>query len=81
MWWNSYDEDVEAKSNNETKTVPTNFNEKKATCNTQNVHVLLAFLLIAIELLIDVSIYYHLIKYRAKEKHLLPFHLANKELK
>ena len=36
----SYDE--------ETKTVPKNFNEKKATCKTQNFYVLLAFLLIIV---------------------------------
>ena len=35
----------------------TNFNEKKATCKTQNVYILLAFLLITITLLIAVSIY------------------------
>ena len=75
------DEDVETKSNNETKVVPTNFNERKATCKTQNFETLLAFLLITIALLIDVSIYCHLIKCRAKQKHLLPFHFANKELK
>ena len=43
----SYDE--------ETKTIPTNFNE--------NFYTLLAFLLITIALLIVVSIYYYLIKY------------------
>ena len=75
------DEDVKTKSNNETKAVPTNFNEKKATWKTQNFQILLAFLLITIALLIDVSIYCHLIKCRAKQKHLLPFHFANKELK
>ena len=31
----SYDE--------ETKTIPTNFNEKKATCKTQNFYILLVF--------------------------------------
>ena len=61
----SYDE--------ETKTLPTNFNEKKATCKTQNFYILLAFLLITIALLIVVSIYCYLIKYRAKRKHLLHF--------
>ena len=34
----------------------TNFNEKKATCKTQNFYILLAFLLILIALLIAVSI-------------------------
>ena len=59
---------------NETKTIPTNFNGKRVTCKTQNVYVLLAFLLIAVALLIVVSIYCYLIKYRAKQKHLSSFH-------
>ena len=67
--------------NKETKTVPTNFNEKKATCKTENFYNLLAFLLITIVLLIPVSIYCHLMKYRAKEKYLLPFHNTNNKLK
>ena len=53
----------------------TNLNKKKAIIKTQSFYILLAFLLIAIELLIAVSIYYYLIKYQAK--HLLPFHDAN----
>ena len=44
----SYDE--------ETKAIPTNFNEKKATCKMQKFYILLA-------LLIAVSIYCYLIKY------------------
>ena len=40
----------------ETKTAPTNFNVKKVTCKTQNVYILLEFLLITIALLIAVSI-------------------------
>ena len=43
--------------------------EKKATCKTQNFYVLLTFLLITTALLIAVSIYCYLIKYRAKQKH------------
>ena len=43
----------------------------------QNFYILLAFLLIAIALLIAVSIYCYLIKYRAKQKHKLPFHETN----
>ena len=39
----SYDEDAEAKSYNKTKTILTNFNEKKATCKTQNFYILHAF--------------------------------------
>ena len=53
----SYDEDVEAKWYDET-----NFNEKKATCHTQNFYNLLVFLLITIALLIAGSIYCYLIK-------------------
>ena len=72
----SYEEDAEAKLYDET-----NFNEKKATCKTQNFYILLAFLLITIALLIAVSIYCYLIKYRAKQKHLLPFNFTNNKLK
>ena len=69
----SYDE--------ETKTIPTSFNEKEATCKTQNFYILLALLLITIAFLIAISIYCYLIKYRAKQKHLLPFYDTNNELK
>ena len=73
---------VEAKTSGEkTKTITTNFNEKKATGKTQNLYILFAFLLITIALLIDVSIYCYLIKYQAKQKQLLPFHSTNCELK
>ena len=61
---NSFDEKI--------KTIPTNFNESKVTCRTQNFYILLAFLLIAITLLIAVSIYCYVIKYQMK--YLLPFH-------
>ena len=45
--------DAEAKLNDEeTKTVPTNFDEENITCNIQNFYILLAFLLINITLLI-----------------------------
>ena len=50
----------------ETKSIPTNFMEKHVTCKIQNVYVLLAFLLITTALLIAVSIYCFLVKYRAK---------------
>ena len=50
-------------SNDETKTIPTIFNEKKVTCKTQNFYILLTFLLITIRLLIVVSIYCYLINY------------------
>ena len=49
-----------------TKTIPTNFDEKRATCKTQNFYTSLAFLLITIALLIAVIIHCYLIKYRAK---------------
>ena len=69
----SYDE--------ETKAIPTNFNEKKATCKTQNLYMSLAILLITISLLIAVSIDCYLIKYRARQKHLLSFNFPNNEVK
>ena len=59
----------------------TNFNQKKAICKTQNFYILLAFLSITIALLIAVNIYCYLIKYRAKQKHLLPFNFTNNKLK
>ena len=63
------------------KETKTNFNRKKATCKIQNSHILLAFLLITISLLIAVSIYCYLVKYRGNQKHLLPFHFTNYKLK
>ena len=67
-----------SKSNNEeTKTIPTNFNEKKAICKTQTFYILLAFLWITIALLIPGGFYYYLIKYWAKQKHLLSFQFTN----
>ena len=51
----------------------TNFNVKNITCKIQGFYILLTFLLITITLLIAVSIYCYLIKYRAKQKHLSPF--------
>ena len=54
--------------------------KKDKTCKTQNVYILLVFLLITIALLIAVSIYCFLIKYRAKQNHLLPFLIKNNDL-
>ena len=48
----SYDETIE-----ETKTIATNFNKKRATCKTLNFYMLLPVLLVTIVLLIAVSIY------------------------
>ena len=67
--------------NEEIKTIPTNFNEKKAICKTQNFFLLVAFLLITIALLLAVSANCYLIKHRAKQKHLLPFNDTNYQLK
>ena len=47
----------------ETKSILTNFNEREATSKTQNLYILLAFLLITIALLIAVSIYCFMITY------------------
>ena len=74
-------DEVRESYDKETKIIPTNSNEKKATCKTQNFSILLAFLLIAIPLLIAVSIYCCLIKYQIKQKHLIPFHDTKSELK
>ena len=43
------DEIIES-HNEETKTISTNFNEKKATCKTKNAYILLSFLLISLVL-------------------------------
>ena len=59
----SYDEEI--------KTIPTRLNGKKITCKTQTFYILLVFLLNTIVLLIAVSIYCYLIKYQAKQRHLL----------
>ena len=55
--------------------------KKNPACKTQNVYILLAFLLITIALLIAVNIYWYLIRYRAKQKNLLPFNFTNNKLK
>ena len=52
-----------------------NLYEKKATCKTRNLYILLAVSLINISLLIAVSIYCYLIKYHAKQ--LLLFQYTN----
>ena len=67
--------------NEETETISTIFNEKKATCKMQSLNILLAFLLITVALLIAVSIYCYFVKYQAKKKHLLPFHSTNNKLR
>ena len=70
------DADVEAKSyDKETKTIP-----KNIICKTKSFYILLAFLLITIASLIVFSIYFCLIKYKAKQKHLLPYYVADDKL-
>ena len=54
---------------------------KKAICKTQNFYNLPAFVLITLALLTAIGIYCYLIKYGAKQKHLLPFHFTNNKLK
>ena len=62
---------TEAKSNDrETKTI-----RKNMICETKSFHILLAFLLITIALLIAASTYCYMIKYKGKQKHLLPFYV------
>ena len=56
----------------------TNFNEKKQPAKCKISIFYLHFLLITIVLLIAVSIYCYLIKYQAKQKHLLPYHITDK---
>ena len=68
--------DAEAKSyDEETKTISTNFNEKKKASQTKNFCIILTFLLITIALLIAVSIYCYMIKRKSKQKHLLSYYL------
>ena len=71
----------EAKWNKQTKAIPKNFKEKKIICKSQNLYILLAFLLITTALFIAVSIYCYLIKYQAKQKHLLPFQFTYNKFK
>ena len=65
---------------NKTKQIP-NFNEEKTTCKLQNLYILVAFIIISIALMIAFSIYCYLIKYQAKQKHLLSFQFTNNKLK
>ena len=47
------DTKLSPKNDDETKTIPTNFSEKKATCKTQNFYISIEFLLNAIALLLS----------------------------
>ena len=78
--------DVDAKlspkdDDEEIKTIPLNFNEKKVTCKTQNIYILFAFLSITIVLLRAVSIYCYLREYQPKQRYLLSFHNTNNKIK
>ena len=53
-----------------TETIPAKL--VPTTINSKNIYISLSFLLVVIALLIAVSTYCCLIKYGAKEKHLLP---------
>ena len=65
----------------EWKTVTKTFNDKNAICKTKNFYILLVFLLIAMTFLIAFSMYCCLIRYKAKQKNLLPFYVTNNKLK
>ena len=54
--------------------------KRKQFVKTENLYILLAFLLISVGLLIPGSIYCYLKKHRGKQKHLLPFDNTNNEL-
>ena len=47
----------------------------------RNFYTLLAFFLITIALSMAFNIYCYVIKYRPKQKHLLPFQFTNNKLK
>ena len=64
LWWN-YRLEINKKSSNK-------FQWKITICKTQDLYVLLSFLLITVTSLTAVSIYYYLIKCNSKQKHLLP---------
>ena len=75
------EEDIES-FDEETKTIPANFNEKKPTLKTRNFYILLAVLCITIVLLIAASINCYLRKYQQKKKkHLSTFYVTNNKLK
>ena len=74
-----YDEIMKKTKTIPIKTVPTNFSEKNSLENKKNLYFT-HFLLITIALLIAAIIYCYLIKYRAKQKHLLPYQVTDNNL-
>ena len=65
----------------ETKKAQKNSNEKKKPVKQKLSVLCLPFFLIPTVLLIDVSYYCYLIKFKSKQEHLLPFYVTNNELK
>ena len=59
----------------DTKTIP-----KIIIFEIKSFYILLPSLLITIALLIAFSIYFALTKYKAKQKHLLPYYVTNDKL-
>ena len=55
------------------KAVATNFKKIKVTCKKKKFAYFACLLLITITLFVVVSIYCYLIKYQAKQKHLVPY--------
>ena len=53
---------------------------KNIICEKIFLYISLVFLLITITLLIAFSIYFCLIRYKAKQKHLWPYYVTNKKL-
>ena len=65
----------------ETKTIPKHFSEKNIICEIKISIFYLPSILITVALLIAVGIYFCLIKYEVKQKHLLPFYIINDKLR
>ena len=61
------------------KQLPQTLMTKVKSVKKKIFYILLVFLLITIVLLVAVSIYCYLIKYKSKQKYLLPFHVTNNE--
>ena len=53
---------------------------KNIICETKELYILFDFLLITIALLIAFSIYFYLIKNKAKQKRLFPYYVTNDKL-
>ena len=51
--------------------------KKNAICKTKRFYILLAFFIMIMSLLIALNIHRYLIRYKANQKQLLPFHVTN----